>query len=148
MCVCKRMRRVRVYEQLCIYRHVSTQPASQWPQSSSSSPRYTVRYIPPSVWHTQLTPTRVGIARSAPVQLGASTHVIWWDIVRLSPQSHTSLRESFQIFIMAALSADLNSSKWTRAHLWRWPSVHLGWSLCHATQLIDYQGRSPPLPTM
>ena len=35
----------------CAYRHVSTKPASQWPQSSSPSPRYTVRYIPPSVWH-------------------------------------------------------------------------------------------------
>ena len=34
--------------------------------------------------------------------------------------------------VLSALSADLNSSKWTRAHLCRWPRVHLGWSLCHA----------------
>ena len=42
----------------------------------------------------QLTPARVGIARSVHVQLGASTHVIRWDIVCLSPQSHTSVWES------------------------------------------------------
>ncbi len=29
-----------------------------------------------------------------------------------------------------------------------WPNVHLGVSLCHATQLIVHQGRSTPLPTM
>ena len=49
----------------------------------------------------QLTPARVGVARSVHVQLGASTHVIRWDIVCLSPQSHTSVWESFHIFIMA-----------------------------------------------
>ena len=48
-----------------------------------------------------LTPARVGIARSVHVQLGASTHVIRWDIVCLSPQSHTSVWDSFHIFIMA-----------------------------------------------
>ena len=47
---------------------------------------------------------------------------------------------------MAALSADSNSSKWTRAHLCRWPSDHLGLSLCHATYLIDHEGRSLHYP--
>ena len=49
----------------------------------------------------QLTPARVGKARSVHVQLGASPHVIRWDIVCLSPQSHTSVWESFHIFIIA-----------------------------------------------
>ena len=49
----------------------------------------------------QLTPAGVGIARSAHVQLGPSTHVIRWDIVCLSAQSHTSVWESIHIFIMA-----------------------------------------------
>ena len=38
----------------------------------------------------QLTPARVGKARSVHVQLGASPHVIRLDIVCLSPQSHTA----------------------------------------------------------
>ena len=45
----------------------------------------------------QLTPASVGKARSVHVQLGASPHVIRWDIVCLSPQSHTSVWESFHI---------------------------------------------------
>ena len=49
----------------------------------------------------QLTPARVGKARSVHVQLGASPHVIRWDIVCLSPQSHTSVWESFHIFTIA-----------------------------------------------
>ena len=50
--------------------------------------------------------------------------------------------------VLSALSADSNSSKWTTAHLCRWPSVHVGGSLCHATQSIVHQGCSTPLPTM
>ena len=49
----------------------------------------------------QLTPARVGKTRSDHVQLGASSHCIRWDIDCLSPQSHTSVWESFHIFIIA-----------------------------------------------
>ena len=47
-------------------------------------------YIDSSQCLAQLIPARIGIARSVHVQLGTSTHVIRWDIVSLSPQSHTS----------------------------------------------------------
>ena len=49
-------------------------------------------YIDSSQCLAQLTPARIGIARSVHVQLGASTHVIRWDIVSPSPQSHISTR--------------------------------------------------------
>ena len=50
----------------------------------------------------QLTPARVGIARSVHVQLGASPHVIRWDMVCLSPQWHTSICDSFHILFIIA----------------------------------------------
>ena len=68
--------------------------------SSSSSPRYTLSEMYSSQCLAQLKPARVGNARSVHVQLWASPHVIRWDIVWLSPQSHTSVWESFHIFIM------------------------------------------------
>ena len=59
------------------------------------------RYIDSSLCLAHLTLARVGTARYVHVQLGASPHVIRWDIVCLSPQSHTSISDSFHIFIMA-----------------------------------------------
>ena len=83
---------------------------------------------------------------SAHVPLGASTHVI---ILRhsLSLTSHIHMYERASTFSSwsdisrSVLSADSNSSKWTRANWCRWPSVRLGWYLCYATQLICHQGR-------
>ena len=50
--------------------------------------------------------------------------------------------------VLSALSADSSSSRWNRAHLSRWPRVHLGWSLCHAIQLIVHRECPTPLPAM
>ena len=73
-----------------------------------------------------LTPERVGVARSVHVKLEASPHLY----------ERASTFSSWHDIVLSALSADSNSSKWTRAHLYRWPSVQLGWSLRRATQLI------------
>ena len=96
----------------------------------------------------QLTPARVEKARSVHLQLGASPHVIRWYIVCLSPQSHTSVWESFHIFIIARQRPFCTLSRFKLLQVYRWPNVHLGLSLCRATQLIVHQGRYTPLPTM
>ena len=97
-----------------------------------------------------LTPARVGIARSVHVQLGVSTHVIRWDIICLSPQSHTSVWESFHIFIMARQRPFLHSQPIRtppsgpglicaagQVFIWDDPSVTpLSWSITQGVPLL------------
>ena len=82
-------------------------------------------YIDSSQCLAQLTPARVGIARSVHVQLVASPHVTIWYIVCLSPQSHTSVWESFHIFIIARHRSFCTLSRFKLLQLDKGSSVQL-----------------------
>ena len=96
-------------------------------------------------WHNQVCPRAIG---------GINTCHKMRHSLSLPTVTYICMRERASTFsswpdnVLSALSADSNSSKWTRAHLCHWPSVHLGWSLCYATQLIVHQGRSTALLEM
>ena len=126
----------------------TTRTRSRWvTYSSSSSPRLLLldRFLAVfgtvdtgKGWHSQVCPHTIGgINRCHKVR-----HSLSLTTVAFHLYERAFTLSSWPDIVLSALSVDSNSSKWTRALLCRWPSVLLGWSLCHATQLIIHQGRS------
>ena len=96
-------------------------------------------------WHSQVCPHAIGGINTCH-KMRHSLSVCHHSHMHLYGRASTF--SSWPDIVISLLSADSNSSKWTRTNRCRWPSVHLGWSLCPAPQLIDHQGRSTHLPTM
>ena len=73
-------------------------------------------------WHSQVCPCAIGgINTCHKMRHNLSLPTVTYICMRELPHFHHGPTTSFP-----ALSADSDSSKWTRTHLCRWSSVHLG----------------------